>query len=315
LAGSPYLRWLADGLSPPPAAEPAGACRRDAVLGYAVGYGVPEISPFVRSLRSVFVGRVILVVSREPELLGWLQLHDVEAIIADDHPRDWKPHPVVARFAAYAQILQGDPLRNVVATDVRDVVLQSDPFGEEPGELEFFVEAEHLRLSDHAFNLKHLTALVGVAVARRLDDRVCVCVGVVACSGAALARFCRTMLMLCAIPRSGAGGAFGADQAACNLIAHLDLIGREIRPNYGRVATIGLTPPEQLRLEDDLIRNPDGSVSAIVHQYDRIPALAAHVRDRWGDKAGPGRGERRKSLRQRAATLGSSVTRRLPELR
>lgn len=318
MAASRYLQWLSRSLSSDgdPHAPPTAGPGDDAVLGYAVGYGVPEIAPFVRSLRAVFAGRVILVVDRTPTLLAWLSAHRIEAVIAADQLMHWAPHPVVTRFAVYARILQERPdIRNVVITDVRDVVFQGDPFAVPDLDLQFFIEAEQWRLADHAFNLKHLTAVVGEGLARDLGRRACICVGVVAGSSAAVARFCRMILLLCAIPRSSAGGAFGADQAACNLIAHLNLVGGEVRANYGRVATIGLTAPERLRIEDGLILNPDGGASPIVHQYDRIASLAAHVQDQWGVPSGPGLRERKKTLRKRVETLGRSVLRRLPELR
>lgn len=289
-----------------------GAAR--AVLGYAVGYDIADVAPFVRSLRGVFPGPVLLVVDRKPALLAWLAAHGVEAIIASDRLMHWAPHPVVARFAVYAQILQERvEIGEVVATDVRDVVFQADPFEDADDDLQFFVEAEDRALADHAFNLKHLRALVGEGLAQDLGRRSCVCVGVVAGPRVTMLRFCRALLLLCAIPRSRVGGAFGADQAACNVIAHLNLVGGQIRPNYGRVATIGLTAAESLRFEGGRILNPDGSSSAIVHQYDRLPALVTEVQTRWGVAAGF-RG-RKKTLRQRVETARTSLLRRLPELR
>lgn len=316
MAASLYLDWLSRSFTPE-ASDPSVRERAaEAVLGYAVGYDIAEIAPFVRSLRAVFKGQIILVVDRKPALLAWLAAHDVEAVIAADRLMHWRPHPVVARFAVYAQVLQGRPeIRQAVITDVRDVVFQADPFAEAGESLEFFVEAEDRSLGDHAFNLKHLQALFGDGLARDLGRRACVCVGVVAGPTEAVVRFCRAVLLLCAIPRSSVGGAFGADQAACNVIAHLNLIGGEIRPNYGRVATIGLTSPDLLRLEDGLILNPDGGASAVVHQYDRIPRLAAQMQARWGVPTLDTRPQRRKTFPQRIRTLRASVLRRLPELR
>lgn len=316
MAASPYLDWLSRSLTPQDAGASAQAHAGEAVLGYAVGYDVAEVAPFVRSLRAVFSGQIILVVDRKPTLLAWLAAHDVEAVIAADRLLHWKPHPVVARFAVYAQFLQGRPeIRQAVITDVRDVVFQSDPFKDTSDALQFFIEAEDRPLSDHAFNLKHLQALFGEGMARDLGRRPCVCVGVVAGPAEDILRFCRAVLLLCAIPRSSVGGAFGADQAACNVIAHLNLVGGEIRQNYGRVATIGLTAPERLGLQDGLILNPDGDASPIVHQYDRIPRLAAQVEARWGVPAAAAAPRRRKTLPQRVRTLRASVLRRLPELR
>lgn len=316
MTASPYLDWLARSLPAQPVGADPDAEPEDAVLGYAVGYGVTDIAPFVRSLRHVFSGQIILVVDREPTLLAWLATHGVEAVVAADRLMHWKPHPVVARFAVYAQILQErSDIRNVVTTDVRDVVFQKDPFEDLSGDLLFFVEAEDRTLADHAFNQKHLQALVGEGLTRDLGDRPCVCVGVVAGAAEAVTRFCRAILLLCAIPRSNVGGAFGADQAACNVIAHLNLIGGEIRANFGLVSTIGLTSPERLTIEDGLIVNPDASTSPIVHQYDRIPQLAAHVDARWGLSGGSRRRHGDKSLPDRLRALRTSLMRRLPELR
>ncbi|RZJ47060.1 MAG: hypothetical protein EON87_02255 [Brevundimonas sp.] len=316
MAASLYLDWLSRSLTSDASDAPANPRAGEAVLGYAVGYGVAEIAPFVRSLRAVFSGQIILVVDRKPELLAWLATHDVEAVVAADKLMHWTPHPVVARFAVYAQVLQGrSEIRQAVITDVRDVIFQSDPFRDATDALQFFIEAEGRPLADHAFNLKHLQALFGEGLARDLGRRACVCVGVVAGPAEAIIRFCHAVLLLCAIPRSSVGGAFGADQAACNVIAHLNLVGSEIRENYGRVATIGLTAPDRLRLEDGLILNPDGGASPIVHQYDRIPRLAAQVEARWGVPVADVRPRRRKTLPQRVQTLRASVLRRLPELR
>lgn len=316
MARSAYLDWLAGAfVARSAAAASAAPPDADLVLGYATGYGVAEIAPFVRSLRAVFQGSVVLVVDPRPDVMAFLEAHDVDAVMAETTCAPWAPHPVVGRFAAYAGLLERRPwVRNVVLTDVRDVVFQSDPFGPPTDGLEFYEENEGQPLARHAFNVKHLRALAGEALAQTLLDRACVCVGVVVGPRIDALRFCRTLLMLCAIPRSNVGGAFGADQAACNVIAHLGLLGGAIRRNYGRVATIGLTPPQQLRLEGARIVNPDASVSPIVHQYDRKGFLRDFVEGRWGEgtRAPASRGG---LLRRRASTLRLSVRRRVPELR
>lgn len=315
MARSPYLDWLARSFAARPVkARSVLAPDADLVLGYATGYGVTEVAAFVRSLRAVFTGPVILVVDPRPELVAFLAAHDVEVVVAETAAA-WAPHPVVERFSAYAAILsQRAWIRNVVLTDVRDVIFQADPFGVPIEGLEFFEENEGQPLSRHAFNVKHLRALAGEALAQTILDRACVCVGVVAGPRDDAIRFCRALLMLCAIPRSQVGGAFGADQAACNMIAHLGLLGGEVCPNYGRVATIGLTASDRLRLDGGRILNPGGGVSAIVHQYDRIDFLQTFVNGRWGEgvagrSIGPGR------LQRKAARLGGSMRRRMPELR
>jgi hypothetical protein len=313
---SAYLDWLASVLNPPssPPSRQEWGEPRDLVLGYATGYGVADIAPFVRSLRAVFEGDVALVVDPHADLLQFLHDHRIEAVTPEFGLRPWSPHPVVERFAAYTTYLQSRAdVGDVVLTDVRDVVFQGDPLAEPVTTLEFFEENEGRSLRSHAFNLKHLRALAGPALAKSLQDRSCVCVGVVVGPREAALRFCRALLMLCAIPRSGVGGAFGADQAACNLIAHLGLVEGVVRPNFGRVATIGLTASERLRVEDERIIGPEESVSPIVHQYDRKKDLQAFVQSRWGVPHRPS--SARSAFKRRSEVLTASVRRRLPELR
>lgn len=311
---SAYLGWLSRALARPVTPRPAQA-PDDLVLGYATGYDAAMIAPFVRSLRAVFHGHVALVVDDRPDVLDLLAAHGIEAV----HPEPvtgWEPHPVVSRFAAYARLIERYPdAADVLVTDVRDVVFQAEPFGPPPRRLEVFVENEDGRLGDHAFNMKYMTALVGREMAATLADRPCICVGTVMGPRDEVARFCRLLLMLAAIPRSGIGGAFGVDQAACNLAVHLDLIRTQVQPNFRRIATIGMTPGERLSFVDGKVVNPDGSVSPVVHQHDRHPHLAGPLHALWGrdmricDRVQP------KSAGERGRRLRQSLMRRLPELR
>lgn len=314
-AKSAYLDWLAGAMLGGQEHAGSPAATDDLVLGYATGYDAADVAPFVRSLRAVFDGPVVLVVDQDPDLLAFLAENGVEAV-PPATMETWAPHPVVARFAAFDQLLRERPgARDVLLTDVRDVVFQAAPFEPRPQGLEFFNEYADGVLADHAFNMKYLRGVGGEAVARVLADKPCICVGTVMGPRDAMMRFCRTLLMLAAVPRSEIGGAFGADQAACNIAVHLGLIEGTIVPNYGRVATLGLTPSEELRVVEGRIVNPDGSVSPIVHQHDRHPALAAAMHDRWGGGMEHRKRRRPKSSLERRRKLRSSLMRRLPELR
>lgn len=312
---SAYLRWLSGAMS-----RPAGAARvldapDDLVLGYATGYDAAMIAPFVRSLRAVFDGAVALVVDRRADVLELLAEHGVDAV----HPEaveGWEPHPVMSRFAAYAALIERYPNAvDVLLTDVRDVVFQSEPFGPPPRRLEVFVENEGGVLRDHAFNMKHMTALVGEEMTATLADKPCICVGTVMGPRDDVARFCRMILMLAAIPRSQIGGAFGADQAACNLAVHMDLVRAEVKPNFGRVATLGMTPGAGLSVVEGKVFNPDGSISPIVHQHDRHPHLAGPLHALWGGDMRYCERNQPKTAADRGRKWRQSLMRRLPELR
>ncbi|MFN3837480.1 MAG: hypothetical protein ACK4MI_07160 [Brevundimonas sp.] len=309
-ARSDYLDWLAQAMAAMQAFAPLPD--GDAVVGYATGYDAADIAPFVTSLRAVFDGPVALVVDADADLRAFLSEHRV---IAVDAPvwRGWAPHPVMQRFVAFAGLL-GEQPGAALACDVRDVIFQAPPFAPAPQELEVFVEAEG-PLADHAFNMKYLRALFGQAQADQMAEKPCLCVGTLVGPRAEVARLSRLILALAGAPRSEIGGAFGADQAAFNLAIHQGLVGAAVRDNYGRVATLGLTPGDRLRFVDGQVVNPGGGVSPIVHQHDRHPHLDAPVHARWGAGLEHRKRVRPKSAGQRLEKLKASLRRRMPELR
>ena len=188
------------------------------------------------------------------------------------------------------------------------------------GESTFIVEGRfqgqaETPLTDHAFNMKYLRALFGEGIAASLADKACLCVGTILGPRAEVSRLSRLILSLAATPRSEFGGAFGADQAGFNMAIHQGLVGASIRPNYGRVATLGLTPGEGLTFVDGKVVNPDGGFSPIVHQHDRHPHLDAPVHALWGGGLEHRKRVRPKSAGQKLEKLKASLRRRTPELR
>lgn len=307
---SDYLDWLAEAFEVGRRFTPLPD--GDVVVGYATGYDAADIAPFVLSLRAVFDGPVALVVDAEPALRAFLAQYRVTAV---DAPvwRGWAPHPVMQRFVAFAGLL-GDRPGAALACDVRDVIFQAPPFDPAPEGLEAYVEAE-TPLADHAFNMKYLRALFGEGIAASLADKTCLCVGTILGPRTEVSRLSRLILSLAATPRSEFGGAFGADQAGFNMAIHQGLVGSSIRPNYGRVATLGLTPGEALTFKDGKVVNPDESVSPIVHQHDRHPHLDAPVHALWGGGLEHRKRVRPKSAGQKLEKLKASLRRRTPELR
>ena len=316
---SAYLRWLAAALAKVRGATSAVAADgQDLVLGYATGYDVADIAIFVRSLRSHYKGAITLVVDDEPELRAFLKSHDVEAVDPPDvrdGEVDWVPHPVVSRFAGAAILLEQRPwVRNALLTDVRDVVFQGDPLTPASTGLEFYAECDE-PLAAHGFNMKYIRAVAGESLSQMVADKPCICVGTVVGPRRDLIRFCRLNLMLGAIPRSEIGGAFGADQAICNLAVHLDLLEAEVRANHGRVATLGMVPSSRLRIVDGRIQNPDGSASPIVHQYDRHPLLMTAMWAQWAADMERRERKRPRKFVDRLERMLQSVRRRTVEMR
>lgn len=302
---SPVHRdWLSRHPTLPLIAALAGAREQQAVMACATGFDLAEIAPFVRSLRAVFAGQVILIVDRKPTLLAWLSTHGVEAVIAADRLLHWKPGPAVARFAVFAQLLQERrELRQVILTDVREVVFQADPFRHATDDLEFFTGAGGA--TPGAAELRAIEAMVGENLARDLARRSRIA-DVVAGPSEAVVRFCRSLLLLGGVPRAGLGA--GLDHAACHVLAHLGLAGGEIRRNFQRVAIASCG----MRVEDGRVLNPDGSLSSIVVGYRRYADVTLHVDRRWGVPRAPSTGA---GLRRAMRTIQTSLLGGAPELR
>lgn len=314
---SAYLSWLAAGLGPAgPAPRRAHPPRRQGetlVLGAALGYGPRAIKVFLASLRAEHDGPVAILTDRPDTVGGLLARFGVDCLEAAP-VRGYRPHPNVARFLAFLRAIENHypEAQTILLSDVRDVVFQADPLRPAPPHLCFFCEASSLTIGQHAANRRWLARCVGEEIARGLADRPCVCAGTLLGPRAAMLRLLRQILLLLAIPRSAVAAAFGADQAAVNLIAHWGLAGEaEILPNFRRVATIGLTAPGAVSLDPEgRIRNPDGSISALVHQYDRHPALRAAIEARWAVAEEP-------EVPMAPARQGplAALAKRLPELR
>lgn len=247
----------------------------DAVLACAVGRDLTDVAPFVRSLRAVFDGRIILLVDRRPMLPAWLSTHGVETVVATGRQRPWRLQAEVSRFATFARILQErTEIRRAILADVEDIVFQSDPFHPPLADLQFH-NGPGVAVP-HPANRRIAGTIVGAALARDLSGRPQISPGLVAGPAAAVERFCRALLLISDAARAGPANAI--DEAACHAVAHLGLAGGQIRPNFERVATVS----GETTVTDGKVRNPDGTESPIILGYRRSPDLAAHIERRWG---------------------------------
>lgn len=274
----------------------AEAGEQQAVMACATGLDLAEIAPFVRSLRAVFAGQILLIVDRQPTLLAWLSTHGVEAVVAADRLMHWKPQqPAVSRFAVFAQLLQERrEIRQAILADPRQVVFQTDPFRRATEDLEFFTGAGGA--TPGLGEQRAMVAMLGDSLAQDLGRRSRIA-DLIAGPAEAVVRFCRSLLLLCAQPRAGFGS--GLDRAASHVVAHLGLAGGEIRRNFQRAAIASCG----MRIADGRILNPDDSSSPIVVGYRRCPDLALHVDRHWGLPPNPSTGA---GLRRAMRTIQTS---------
>ncbi len=162
--------------------------------------------------------------------------------------------------------------KQILLSDVRDVLFQRDPFEPPVRGLEVFLEEPHMTISDDWFTHRWMLSLYGAGRSGELEHEVTSCSGTVIGERAAMLHYLREMSGEIGWRRRPLGS---HDQAVHN---HLLRAGRlepvTIVPNgWGRV----LTMAQMAHLERDVagrILNVDGSVPAVLHQYDRHPRLA-----------------------------------------
>ena len=174
------------------------------------------------------------------------------------------------RFFAYLDYLSSTDVsyENVMLTDVRDVFFQADPFAFDLGDvLNCFLEDSAETLGTQPHNRKWLQAAFGGDVVQEMSGRPIVCAGVTVGPRELVVQYLEVMAdFLLRLPHQSVG----LDQAVHNYVLHKGLVpGARLIPNGdGIVSTLGIVPDERV---SELLS------SAVLHQYDRHPAVAARL--------------------------------------
>jgi hypothetical protein len=262
--------------------------RRRLVIGAAYKYGVDQVRVFVESLRATgYAGDVVLLAGRlQWRLKAWLRRHGVRAV---PHWSTRKLHgPIQAhRFERFARLLQDEAGRydQVLVSDVRDVLFQGHPFAGVTGPgCRFYLEAAPWTFATEPTNRRWAKLFLGEAGLAAISPCRISCCGVVLGDSGNVAEYLTRLAgYLQGLPpelrREG-----GADTAFHNRMAHLTHeVPGTIVENDLHVATMGISPPgTYMAGADGLIRTADGLLPAILHQYDRVPDIAAIVAAKYG---------------------------------
>lgn len=276
---------------PEPSATSANPDARRLVLGAAVGFRPAQVRIFVESLRGCgYAGDVVMLVGwAQWRLEAYLRRHGVRTVAS------WstrKLHgPIHAyRFEKFARLVRAQAGRydQVMVSDVRDVVFQRHPFaGVTSPACQFYLEGAGWTIGSEPTNRRWARTFLAPEQVEAIGPCRITCCGVVLGGIAAMTAYLeRLAAYLHALPlrlrREG-----GADTVFHNLMAHLthEVDGLLVENNL-HVATMGLEPPDAYAVgPDGLIRTADGHVPAILHQYDRLPAVLAAVKARYPDQA------------------------------
>jgi hypothetical protein len=181
-------------------------------------------------------------------------------------------YDVIERMAADAD--------QILLTDVRDVLFQADPFDPDVAELEVVLEDPSMTLDDQPNNRRWLAGLYGPDVLVALRGLTASCSGTVAGQRAGILRYLAEMRAAISWRRRPLGS---HDQGIHNYLLRNGQFGEPliVENGSGRVLTMGGMTRVRER-SDGTVLNEDGSVPAVLHQYDRDPDRAARLLARLG---------------------------------
>ena len=237
-----------------------------------------ELEPFLGSLRhTTFNGDVCVLVGDAPkDVIELLQAHGVIV----DRLRRFGAGMTVDRYTRYYGYLDfitrhADRYSAVLLTDLRDVVFQSNPF-ERPLLADIVYTQERCLIGDNPIVRPRIARTYGDAVAHNLRDFPLSCCGTTLGTGAGIVRYLLAMtqsLLNLPVPL-----AFHADQVIHNHIAHLRALrGAWLEASEGTVSKMEHMPDESVAVSTDEVLI-DGKRVPVLHQWQKHPRLAAHVR-------------------------------------
>jgi len=182
------------------------------------------------------------------------------------------------RYAEYLRYLRAHPeYAHVMLSDLRDVIFQRDPFADPVDRLEVFLEEPDVTFAVDGFNRRWIGDLYGDAGLAQLGAGVVSCSGVTFGTRDGMEAYLATMAdeVSAHLPPLGAH-----DQAIHNWLLATDRLpdATRVANGYGRVLTMGAQRHIDVT-DDHTVLNHDGTVPAVLHQYDRhvdlAPALLA----------------------------------------
>ena len=256
---------------------------RDLVIGTAVGYGWKEIEVWAKSLcNSGFTGQKLLLAcditdEAQQELLKRnFYIHNVKVSKEEFSP-------VVDRFIYYWRMLRDFPdTRYVIATDVRDVIFQTNPSDWLDGVSynKIVASSEGVLYKNEPWGKNNLAQSFGSVIYETMQDNICINAGVqVGLYEVMIDLFLNIFLLCDGKPKKIPGGG-GPDQAALNVLLSLEPYKSMTQISSYFSAQLGTTGPQinlllvdknnKPLLDNGMVCKYNRDAYPIVHQYDRV---------------------------------------------
>jgi len=251
---------------------------RNVIMAAAINYGLEEFQNFIVPLRKVYGGDIILFV--EPNLQDKIQhLCNFYSVKTMQLRSKSRIGPKADRYVGYAQICsQG--YEWCFATDFRDVFFQADPFSSVLNGYELILAEEFAgqTIGGCKYNSEWIRSCWGDMFLKEIAYNSPICSGTIMGSPKGFVSLRDRMLEEMS-RTSKITGCTARDQGHLNYLYFANRLGVKtlLQPRgKGIVNTVGYIPRGSISNylnSDGLVLDDNGSISAVIHQYDRFPEL------------------------------------------
>jgi len=263
------------------------------------GYDIIVLTGFMRSLRNVFLGDVIVLISESVEpSTSMKKLAKALHFSYQPVPRLTRHGLRTDRYFGYA-IACTDRYAGCFAADVRDVRFQTDPFKDAEYKKDLVLSLEDARVKfgptslqkcsktvqDNCFcpyNHKWIESCWGTTFVESLNELTPICSGTIQGTPAGFIQLHREMEKLLTFTSEN-NNCTARDQGHLNYLYYSGTLDRNAisveKRGSGIVNTVGYMTTESVAgiIVGGQIRNDDGQLSPVIHQYDRFPALKKKI--------------------------------------
>lgn len=190
--------------------------------------------------------------------------------------------------------------RYIIATDVGDVIFQSNPsewLEANIGNKEINVGSECIQYKNEEWNKQNMYLSFGPMVYEDMQDKLVYNAGAIAGRFDAFVDLCKTIFLTCGGSPVHVPGGGGPDQAALNVLLNTNAyknITNFAKSSDGWAAQLEIMAnPNKIEKLKDFINEPrlqiqngevytfDNKKYCIVHQYDVVPELSKHIREKY----------------------------------
>ena len=246
--------------------------KKNLIMGLFTRMTFDQVERFLGSLgRTTFHGDVCMfVAATSPDTVSALLAHGVMVERADRLPTP-SMNDQASRYFAYLDFLARhcEHYDNVMISDLRDVIFQSDPF-ERPLPADIVFAQERRRIGEEIINRNWIADAYGDAVADNLRDFPVSCSGTTFGTAAGILRYLVAMTTALAnLTGRDVLQIRGIDQGIHNYVIRMHPLCRAwVDTTDSIVATMQFVPGTSIQTTPDGIL-VDGWLTPVLHQWDR----------------------------------------------